>query len=737
MILRSLELKHFGKFAEKNFDFRRGMNLVVGPNEAGKSTIMEAIPAVLFGVRNKERFKPWGRQGSCEAALVLEEAGRTVRLERDILTDRVCLTERDDLYHVLYQFEGKASPQGRSSERAEYLEQLQRLFGVADDDLFRASLFFGQGSLEVSGQGGMSARIKTLLSGFVEVDYDRVLESLAEDYFSITRSNPWGKDKTRSRELEELRERLETIEQRWFDARGGIEELEKVRAESAGITTELERQRDDYQKGERYLAWVRKQWQLEEKEKSLRKDFDRVSRQSTKIGQLQEERQNVLRGIEKTGLPADLPADLPIILQEADEIRREMVSIQGETVQLREKLLALRDPSWRLAAALAGLLLGTAGALTWWRPQWMATSLLAGGLLTALVCLVYLWQAGKARGERNRLKGQGQILERNREEAQARLAELDERFAAIGMRPSAVEIARMQKNIENHRVLVERLRELDSALEVLEESEDKEEKEGLTRELAVITERLEKERPLQKDAMLDREELPEAEQKLQKLGETIKENESRLLELARREATLQGDLAGIEQLEEEGERLRHREKHLRGRCEALRIACDLLSSAVDEFRQTYLERFAGEISRHLAMVTLGRHETLRLEDDFSLYLKGRGNGWRPVEHFSRGTIDAVYFAVRLALTRQLSSGRLLPLLLDDPLVNFDRGRLGETLNILGRLSLEHQVILFAHDESLLKRAARDRWNMVVLDSLQASMAESSVRDENAGQLALL
>jgi len=49
MILRSIELESFGRFRGQTVEFRRGLNLVIGPNEAGKSTIAEAVPAVLFG----------------------------------------------------------------------------------------------------------------------------------------------------------------------------------------------------------------------------------------------------------------------------------------------------------------------------------------------------------------------------------------------------------------------------------------------------------------------------------------------------------------------------------------------------------------------------------------------------------------------------------------------------------------------------------------------------------------
>ncbi|MEZ4483796.1 MAG: ATP-binding protein [Syntrophotaleaceae bacterium] len=174
MILRSLELKHFGKFGDRSFEFRRGFNLVVGANESGKSTMMEAIPATLFGLRNKDRYKPWGRQGTCETALALENGGCTVRIERELLSDRVQLVERDDMYQLLYQFDGKAAPQGRSSERAEYLDQLTRLLAVADEDIFRSSLFFGQGDLELADRNGLTTRLKALLTGFVEVDYDQI-----------------------------------------------------------------------------------------------------------------------------------------------------------------------------------------------------------------------------------------------------------------------------------------------------------------------------------------------------------------------------------------------------------------------------------------------------------------------------------------------------------------------------------------------------------------------------------
>lgn len=737
MILRSLELKHFGRFAEANFEFRRGLNLVVGPNESGKSTLMEAIPAVLFGVRDKERFRPWGRQGSCEAALTLEGADLTVRVMRDILSDQTSLEERDDLYQPLYHFEGKVAPQGRSSERAEYLQELQRLFGLSEEDVFRASLFFGQGSLEIGGNG-LAAKIKGLLSGFAEVDYDKVLASLSDDYFAVTRENPWGKDKTRERELDEVRRRIGEIEQSWYAAQTSIRELEETRKQIAELESSLAFDRQEHAKGEKYLAWVRRQWQLEEKEQSLRKNFTRVNRQSEKIGDLEKERQRLEKELAQTKLPRRIPEDLPKILLEAEEVRKEMIALQKQTAELRKELLAHRNPPWKGCAMLTFAFFAIGLLVAWFLPEGGVAGPAGAALLSAVLWGYYLWRVMQERSERSRLQGQMQVLETQREEAQERLSALDARFEALGMSPSAVEIVKMQKSLERHREMTERLRELESALGALEPSEEvSSEKEQITRELAVIDERMEREKPLRPANLLPIEELPEAEEKLAALGEELKVRERELLDLSRREAALQGELSDLQQLEEEGERLKEREIRLLRRRDALATACDLLSGAVEEFRRTYLERFADEIGLYLQMTTLGRYDAVRLDDDFSLYLKGKGGEWYPAEHFSRGTVDGIYLAVRLALTRHLARGRHLPLLLDDPLVNLDRSRLAETLKALERLSEDHQVILFTHDENLARKAARDRWHVVSLEEPRLRPVVKQERSEDVGQLCLL
>lgn len=91
----SLSAIAFGPFKDKKLTFAPGINVVYGPNEAGKSSLHAALYAGLCGLRrgpgqNKEeasfaeRHKPWDDAKWEVAATVLLEDGRTVELRHEL-----------------------------------------------------------------------------------------------------------------------------------------------------------------------------------------------------------------------------------------------------------------------------------------------------------------------------------------------------------------------------------------------------------------------------------------------------------------------------------------------------------------------------------------------------------------------------------------------------------------------------------------------------------------------------
>jgi uncharacterized protein YhaN len=744
MIISRIELRHFGRFVDAAFDFTAGVNLVTGPNEAGKSTIMAAIPAVLYGLRDKERYRPWGREGGCSAALILQTTkGTVVRIEREILSDRVTLTETDQQGTVLLSFEGKIAPLGRSSERALYLEHLERITGHADEEIFRASLFFAQGSLEIDAPGEIASRIKTLLSGCAEVDYDQVLESLHEDYFAITRENPWGKDKAKDRELEEVRTRLKELATLWNSGRGHFAEEERLQQKIVAVREELTGKKAQLAEGKRYLEWVRRQWQLEEKEVSLQKDYSRVQKVAGKIEDLQEELLELKKNLTYTGLPIEIPDSLPQLLTGAEVIRKDLITLQEEMTRLRRERSLLGEapliPAVVLSAiVLIGFALFGKGATNY---------LVLGGLLSVFIWGFFISRLMRLNAARAALGGELDQVTQRRSEVLASLTEIEEAVRRLGFPASAVEMVKMEKSLDRHRSLVLRIKEIESALQVLDNPETiSGEEKSLSREMAVLAERKEMGRPPRAE-ILRPEDLPEAEQKLSNLEKEITASEESLLELTRQQAEVRG-AGGIDpcRIDEEGAILREREISLQRRKESLALAYELLRGAVDDFRHTYIDRFSGEIGHSLAFITRNRYQAVKLDENFNPQVQVRDELWQSVDRLSRGAQDAVFFAVRLALTRHLTRSRHLPLLLDDPFVHLDKGRLGEMLKLLERVSQEHQLLLFSHSETLLHRAEKSGWRVLPLMELTVNRSlapstsklkekEKSVDDTN--QLSLL
>ncbi len=88
MKLRRLTVAGFGRLAGRTFAFADGLNVVFGPNEAGKSTLAAAVVASLYGAgRRKDAWRPWDG-GPYATTLVYQLAdGRTFEVRRDYTRD--------------------------------------------------------------------------------------------------------------------------------------------------------------------------------------------------------------------------------------------------------------------------------------------------------------------------------------------------------------------------------------------------------------------------------------------------------------------------------------------------------------------------------------------------------------------------------------------------------------------------------------------------------------------------
>nr|WP_320115568.1 AAA family ATPase [uncultured Desulfuromonas sp.] len=721
MILRSLELKSFGRFNDKTFEFRRGMNLVVGANEAGKSTMMASIPAVLFGLRDKQRYQPWGSQHGCQAILQFESQQRNIRLERDVVTDQVDLFQYDGMYHLIDHFTARIALSHHPEHFQQYGQLLRQLLGISDESLFRATQFVGQGEFPTT-PDEFKRFLRTILSGFTQGDSEMVLRSLKDDYDAVTSDNPWSGVSVSPRELEVVREALQDMAQRQQQNDELLAELEQVRQQIVSLKGDLADDRQQLQDGLDYIEWIQQQWQTEGTEPS-----DEPGAIADVEDDAPSERRQLEETLRQAGIPVPVPEGLTRLLAEADDVRHQMVALQSEMIPFRDRLQKVRHPDWKRPLLFMLLMIVAGQSAYFLVPQWTLVAGIVAGLGSVTGWGWYGCRLAKVKKMCQGLQEKIAALELRRDQEQQRLTALDDEFEAMGIASSAVELVRIQKAFEQHRETLQRLAMF------LEHDAGQDEPSaaiGASAETADVEE--------DSSPHLKPEDLPEAKGKLEALERSIHSRDADLLALVRHESVLLGRLADGEQDARHREKLEQRQIALEQRKQVLGCAIEVLQQSLEEFHTSSLQCFEKRIAKYLRKATQNKYSAISIEQDFSARLKSRNGQWVALEQLSRGTMDAVCLAIRLGLSHFLTPGKTLPFFLDDALINLDGDRLQESVTVLERLSADHQIILFSHDERLHKIAARKRWHIIALSERRSRHTTRNKEGaEDAGQLSFL
>ena len=674
MRINSIELTNFGKFSKAKIVLGSGLNLIIGPNETGKSTIQTALKTAFFGGR--KAYERWKRRGTenPECSIVVDYElpdGAAWTLRRDLEKNEVQLAQTAG---------GEAIAKGPTNVSALVGEHL----GLNNADTFLNTVF--------------------ICSGELATDLGDIEESLRERVESILVGGTGGGSITKATKNLDVRyKRLAgTVSQggtggaigelmaREQKLKADLSQAEQAARQRAQYVDQLEQTKETLvAKGKRLdlvkglIDAVQSRLTIEDKleklsagRKKLRLKIERLKADRERIETINAEIDTLARYEEISALDA-------AALQNKIEVRNEKqieltAANDGGRVEAaaraRSSLIALIVSA---TVCMAGLVLLVLGQTT-------------PGTLVFVIGLVGVTAGFWMRRPRAQAPDDRSLYIHN--EIKRLESEIKEALQETG----AADLESFLNQQNRYESLIREREGIKHAGSMILEDSSSQELNKELDELLDQTQILERQVKTTTSADLTTEEIFAHERELSYLKpevNSLKQQHDKLVGRLASHSELAGQpVSDIQaELDYVSERLAATEHHAR----ATAMASEEISTIAAEISSQVAPEIAGDASEYLAKLTNGRHKKISLGATLTPTLMGEATELSPLV-LSTGTADQLYFAVRLAAADLISGDARPPLILDDPFVYFDADRLAATRDMVKSLATKKQIIFFSH-----------------------------------------
>lgn len=705
---------HFGKL-NGEIELREGMNLLVLPNEGGKSTWSAFLLAMLYGIDTserakkengnlpaKERYRPWDG-GAPEGSVELVWNGRNITIER-----RSSKSAPMSIFRAYDTDTGAEIPELTGENCGLMLCGVER-------SVFERSAFIRQLGLGVSADPALEKRLGALVAAGEEgaksySELDAALRARQNEY----QYRNTGKLPRLQAEFDEKKRALASLEREQ-------EALPALRAQTQEESSEVSRlvalearvQRAHEAKRRKTVAEVEESLRLQRENcRALREKCAALPSEAT-LKATAQRLEAAADAFQTAQLDAAVgageapkPEISPIFQAESLENARAQVEKDAALVRSAE---TLKSPARVAAIVPICVLLAAAVALFATLGAAFGIAALALAALCAAV-LLPIWKKKDAAYRAAQAQRQ-QILSRYGAQSEAelfgRLREYERQTEVYERALSAhraqkealtLEVSRAKQELGailsslNAETVAEGRKLLSEALESHANlSSCERELAAEERRLAALRESLDLSAPSE----ADEEALAYDPAQLRREKEAAQERLRALsAQLSFRQGALaaQGDVVCLKaQLEALAARISEAQEALT----SIALARAVLQEADQTMRSRFSPQIAGEAGAILTELTEGKYGNLTLSPDMSLSVReAQGVVSRPAAAMSCGTADQMYLALRLAMCRKLL-GAQVPLILDDALVNFDAARTVAALRVLRKEAETRQILLFS------------------------------------------
>lgn len=725
MIFKELGLLNFGKFEDKKIELQDGINLIYGVNEGGKSTITNFIDGIFYGfsrdslarkVRDElfEKSRPW-TSNLYRGYIILNDGEEDYRISRDFDKDEVSilnLNTGEDLSNDERNFLYSRIPQPGV------------IFFELNRKIYKSSFYLGQrlSHLESDASDELKTRINNFsVSEDENLDLNKVIEKMEEDLYNL------GTKRRKSSEIG-----------RFYDE---LEKISKDKANFISLKETYKNSIEDYKlskeklKNLEYKLKGRKLFELEILKAKLKEcqtnesngendyklsELERAIEINKELG-IYSSRLDDLLSTEQENFEVDL--DLEEDYKMYKEINREIQVLNENNYSKEMEIISWdiknleREIFKYILKFMSSMIIG--GAVIF-------ISLHFKKYLISIVSILFFtysyFRIVKFRENKdllNRLKNKYQDYRIKSQEKTLIKKEFDKEISEIlnkyGARDkkelSELFDLKLQENFKNiskneyTRELMKKnsLEIEDTKKKILEHEEDLENifnKYGVQniKDLKTLFHYKKDDNRISeykyRIEKLEKENLSGElykEENIEEIQEKIDKEKNNILNLEGSLKTLDESLEKLRVLDERSCELTEKLEKLEYKKELLELSIEKMEDFVKSKRKNTLPLLKKEISQYLSCMTHGKYEEILIDDTFGIRVYDKDiEDYVDLDSLSMGTIDQIYLAFRLSISKIISD-KEIPLVLDSHFDSYDDKRLKESLKML---ESQQQVLIF-------------------------------------------
>ena len=677
MKIKNIKVNAYGNIENKDINLEEGINIIHGANESGKSTLLNYIISIFYGIsRNKdgkalsdyEKYKPWNSNEFSGRISYKLEDGEKYEIFRDFNKKNPKIYN-DKLEDISDRFETDKKDGSKF-----FIEQT----GI-DKQMYLSTVVSTQEEvrLDEKNQNMLIQKIANLAgTGEDNVSYKKALIKLQEKI-----RDEIGTNKTSQKPIN-------IIEKEIVEINNKIVETEKYRNRKYEIDVEKEQilsELKELEQQKQILQELQNSMKSEEETKN-RLEIREKNRKDNiaKINELTNQKNTINAESERVQSAKNHLQDIIKGHKEnIEKLNSEIEKIANEKEETQEK----EKPSISFIVITAVLAIALICSII------LIKNYIVSGILgVAIIANIVFYVINKNKQKVNKAK----LREKINQEKQYKREKLENQKQQIIANVNTTE-KELEKQEEEEKQVNSELSMLKGQIILLEKNNEK-----ITEEIEQDNKAIKEESNKNKQQIIEKYKdknindllyINDYQNYISKIEETINNNRIRIKGLEIEYNTIVPQLDEMVVLEEKREADKEKLAELREKESIINIAIENLMDAYEEMKTTITPKFTKNLSESIQKISSNKYNKVTINDENGMIIENNRGEYVEAIKLSTGTIDQLYLALRLSMIDELSKENL-PIILDESFAYSDNNRLKNMLQYLTSDLNNHQTIIF-------------------------------------------